>query len=199
MNQPRSLFRTLPPLKLSCIGSDCDSDLHCFRESRRIARQPTGTCRYCGANLVDWVRVRRLDLGDSAHTFQELRREWIRHRFWHAELDLKARNHALRKGKIGLRAAAERRIRSSVAVKTPRDGRQTPWKANIIYYAQHATASCCRRCIEYWHGIPSTLTLGDEQIAYFTELCMRYIADRLPDLPDHGRHVPPTRRSQSPP
>ncbi len=34
------------------------------------------------------------------------------------------------------------------------DGRQTPREGNTIFYAQHATASCCRTCIEYWHGIP---------------------------------------------
>ena len=64
---------------------------------------------------------------------------------------------------------------------------------NPIHYAQHATASCCRKCMEYWHGIPQTQTLTDEQIEYFVELAMMYLKDRLPDLTYGGEHVPPAR------
>jgi|ERR1700688_917569 len=184
----------MEPLKLSCTKSDCAADLHCFRESRRRALYPAGSCRSCGATLVDWERVRRLDLQDAANTFESLKKEWIRHHFWHEEVDQRARNHALRKGRSGIRLSVEQRIRTSVGVKNSRDGRQTPWKGNVIYYAQHATACCCRRCIEYWHGIAQDEALTDRQIAYFAELCHRYILERLPDLPEQGQRVPPIRR-----
>ena len=34
------------------------------------------------------------------------------------------------------------------------DGKQTPFRGNPIFVAQHGTATCCRRCLEKWHQIP---------------------------------------------
>jgi hypothetical protein len=34
------------------------------------------------------------------------------------------------------------------------DGRQTPMRGHPVFIAQHATATCCRSCLEKWHGIP---------------------------------------------
>ena len=36
----------------------------------------------------------------------------------------------------------------------PNDGRQTPMRNHPAFIAQHATATCCRKCLEKWHGIP---------------------------------------------
>lgn len=33
------------------------------------------------------------------------------------------------------------------------DGRQTPMRNHPVFVAQHATATCCRGCLEKWHGI----------------------------------------------
>jgi hypothetical protein len=143
------------------------------------------------AQLVDWERVQRRNLGDSAFTFAALQRELVRHHFWHRPLDDEAERHARRKGRSGLRDAAEKRLRSSVGSAQPyRDGRQTPWQGNILYYAQHALACCCRCCLEYWHGIPKGTALTDEQLAYFTDLMMRYVDDRLPTLTQDGEKIP---------
>lgn len=35
------------------------------------------------------------------------------------------------------------------------DGKQTPMRNHPIFIAQHATATCCRGCLQKWHGIPS--------------------------------------------
>jgi Domain of unknown function (DUF4186) len=186
----------LAPLPLSCTRTDCEQGLHCFRESKRKATHPPGACRECGAELVDWERVQKRDPSDADYTFIALKHEWIRHQFWHADFDQRALNYALRKGRVGLREAAEQRIRSSVGKTTSRDGRQTPWKGNALYYAQHATACCCRRCIAYWHGIPEAEPLTEAQIAYFADLCLRYVFERMPSLPEAGSKVPPIRRKK---
>lgn len=34
------------------------------------------------------------------------------------------------------------------------DGKQTPFKGHPVFVAQHATATCCRSCLEKWHRIP---------------------------------------------
>ncbi len=36
----------------------------------------------------------------------------------------------------------------------PNDGKQTPMRNHPAFIAQHATATCCRKCLEKWHGIP---------------------------------------------
>jgi hypothetical protein len=151
-----------------------------------------GTCRECGASLVDWNRVHERNLEDVEHTFVELRRELIRHHFWHTEIDERAWNHARRKGGVALRATARHRIIKSVGPSSddnPWDGRQTPFEGNSLFYAQHATAACCRKCIEYWHAIPASRNLDAEEIDYLTALVVRYLDERLPHLPDGPQHV----------
>ena len=47
----------------------------------------------------------------------------------------------------------------------PNDGKQTPMRNHPVFIAQHATASCCRKCLMKWHGIPSSghALTGDEK------------------------------------
>ena len=35
----------------------------------------------------------------------------------------------------------------------PNDGKQTPRNGHPVFVAQHATATCCRKCLEKWHYI----------------------------------------------
>jgi len=158
-----------------------------------------GLCWQCGADLVDWSRVHKRELADVAYTFQSLKYELFRHHYWHTEIDLRAENHARRKGMVGMREAVEQRIRKYVGNGVPLDGptfdgRQTPLEGNAIFYAQHATATCCRKCIEAWHKVPHDQDLTEEQIAYFTNIIMLYITERLPNLTEHGEKVAPIRK-----
>ena len=157
---------------------------------------PRGPCRECGADLVDWKRVTCRDLSDAAHTFEELRKERIRHYFWHVEIDERAVRHARRKGRRGMNEAADRRIRSAVSQDSNFDGRQTPMEGNALYYAQHATAACCRKCIEEWHAIPRGRPLEDVEIGYLVDLVRLYVSDRLPGLMEEGERQVPGRREQ---
>ncbi len=43
------------------------------------------------------------------------------------------------------------------------DGRQTPMRGHPVFIAQHATATCCRGCLEKWHGIPAHHALSAEE------------------------------------
>jgi hypothetical protein len=195
MLKPTSSTSTLRPLKIRCTASDCESGLHCFRATKklRIANQ-VGRCRSCGADLIDWGRVKRLDLRDAASTFASLQKELVRHHFWHVSIDDKAVNYARRKGRPALLVAARKRIERSVGGEQPyRDGRQTPQEGNPIYYAQHATASCCRKCMEEWHGIPAGRALTEREIGYFTGLAMMYLEERL-KLADEPERVPHIKR-----
>jgi hypothetical protein len=46
-----------------------------------------------------------------------------------------------------------------------KDGKQTPWRGHPVFVAQHATATCCRGCLEKWHDIPRgrELTTGERE------------------------------------
>ena len=187
-----------PPLDIKCTDTDCGNNLHCFLRHHQ-SPHPPGTCRECGASLVDWQRVHKRDPLDAAHTFKMLQYEMIRHHNWHTPIDQKAVNHARRKGRSGMRAAAESMIRKKVAPAQPQyDGRQTPKSGNVIYYAQHAVACCCRKCIEEWHNIPMGKALTEEQAGYLTELVCLYINKRLPQLTENGEKVPPIRKKLKP-
>jgi hypothetical protein len=182
----------LAPLKITCTSSDCDADLHCFKATRKLVEDnKVGACRKCGVELIDWDRVHARRFDDVDFTFGQLRRELIRHYFWHLAFDEKALNHARRKERILLHEAARRRIDTSVRrAGMAFDGRQTPRSGNTIFYAQHATAACCRTCIEYWHGIPKDRDLTPNQTAYLASLVIAYLDERLPDLDDAPRRVP---------
>ncbi len=44
-----------------------------------------------------------------------------------------------------------------------RDGKQTPYHGHPVFVAQHATACCCRGCLEKWHGIPRGHRLSEAE------------------------------------
>ncbi|MBS1852790.1 MAG: DUF4186 family protein [Acidobacteria bacterium] len=186
-------------LGLTCTSTDCENGLHCFKQTKKTVAGHIvgGRCRDCGADLVDWPRITRRELSDVEYTFRSLKYEMIRHHFWHQELDIRAMNYALRKGIDGLIVAAEKRIRITLRPGNPFDGRQTGKSGNPVLYAQHACAVCCRKCVEYWHGIERNRELSADEVNYLTKLIMLYIKDRLPNLPSEGQYVPPIRRSQA--
>lgn len=198
MSTNKQTRKRLEPLKITCKSADCDQGLHCFVRSKKMKiTNPAGQCIYCGVKLIDSKRIYKRELADADYTFKALKYEMWRHYYWHIEIDQKAINHARRKGKAGIRVAADKRIRNSVGDGNPyRDGIQTPKKGNTLYYAQHATATCCRKCIEEWHGIPIGQPLTDDQIAYFKELVILYIEERLPFLTDQGVYVPPIKKGR---
>ncbi len=194
-----SLDRTksLQPLEVKCTRSDCENGLHCFRQTVGMRnRGMKGPCRSCGASLVCWERIETLNLEEVDYIFESLQHEWIGHHFWHKEIDLKAVNHARRKGRVKLRTAIIKRIEKSVASpNNPHDGRQTPFDGNAIYYGQHAVAACWRRCIEEWYGIPRDREITIDEIHFLSELVRRYVDIRLPELTEDGESIPPIRLS----
>ncbi len=57
----------------------------------------------------------------------------------------------------------------------PNDGKQTPMKGHPVFIAQHATATCCRKCIEKWHKFPKGKELTEQQQNYIIGLIMEWI------------------------
>lgn len=63
--------------------------------------------------------------------------------------------------------------------RIPNDGKQTPMKGHPVFIAQHATATCCRGCIEKWHKIPEGIELSKEQQKYLVSIIMKWIQRQL--------------------
>jgi ribosomal protein L34E len=186
-------------VKITCTTSMCDADLHCFLLTMKLAKiLSPGSCRTCGKPLVSLQRTAERDLSDIDATFAALQRDCIRHFFWHVPFGQKALNYARRAGRIKLEDRIESRIRSRIGDAEPyRDGQQTPIahdRADALDFAQHAVAACCRKCAQYWHGIPTGRPLDEDEVAYLSELVRRYLRARLPDLQDGPMKVPPIRR-----
>jgi hypothetical protein len=195
------MARSKKKLNIGCNDADCKSGLHCFKATdEMVAINKTGRCRECGVDLIDWPRVHQRNVNDVQNTFFSLKKEKVRHYFWHRELGQKAINHAKRKGRSGLRQRVRKHLETCIAPSAPwHDGFQTPMTdipANAFAYGQHATATCCRKCLEYWHGIPQGVRVTAPDLDYLTELVCLYIEDRIPDLTENGINVPPIRKGR---
>lgn len=46
------------------------------------------------------------------------------------------------------------------------DGKQTPMGNHPVFVAQHATATCCRGCLQKWHDIPKGRPLTGAEKEY---------------------------------
>ena len=57
----------------------------------------------------------------------------------------------------------------------PNDGKQTPMKGHPVFMARHATATCCRGCLEKWHGITKGRELTNNEVNYVVTLIMEWI------------------------
>jgi hypothetical protein len=67
------------------------------------------------------------------------------------------------------------------------DGKQTPYRGHPVFVAQHATATCCRACLERWHGIPKGRELTAGEQLYAVDVICRWIET---DLAIAGRRAP---------
>lgn len=60
------------------------------------------------------------------------------------------------------------------------DGRQTPFRGHPVFVAQHASATCCRRCLSTWHHIPRGRQLEEDEIRYIHGVILEWIRRQLP-------------------
>ena len=61
------------------------------------------------------------------------------------------------------------------------DGKQTPFKGHPVFIAQHATATCCRGCLNKWYKIPLNTKLNEKQIEFVVNLIMEWIQKEITD------------------
>jgi hypothetical protein len=60
-----------------------------------------------------------------------------------------------------------------------KDGKQTPFRGHPVFVAQHATACCCRGCLEKWHRIPKGRALSVDEQIYILNVLKGWLLEEL--------------------
>jgi hypothetical protein len=110
---------------------------------------------------------------DVDELFQALSRSRFRSRF---HLGVKEREYFESKGLEIVMQHARDFITRRLAPASPlNDGNQTPMRNHPVFIGQHATATCCRGCLEKWHRIPKHVQLSDAQIEYVLQVIQTWL------------------------
>jgi predicted Fe-S protein YdhL (DUF1289 family) len=105
--------------------------------------------------------------------FQNLAQSAFRQRF---QLRGAEREYFERKGLETVMSHAEKFISERLAPANPvNDGKQTPMRNHPVFIAQHATATCCRGCLEKWHGIPKGQELTEDEKRHILSVLRRWL------------------------
>ena len=92
------------------------------------------------------------------------------------ELPAKELRYLHEKGFETIEEHARDFVRQRLAPALPEnDGKQTPMKNHPVFIAQHATATCCRKCLEKWHHIPQDKLLTEKQVDFIIQLIMQWL------------------------
>ena len=109
----------------------------------------------------------------ATDVFAELGKSKFRSR---CRLNEKERAYLVRRGLDVILAHAADFIETRLASATPaNDGKQTPWRNHPVFVAQHATATCCRGCLQKWHHIPKGRELTTEERQYVVEIIRHWL------------------------
>ncbi len=100
-------------------------------------------------------------------------------------LSKKDREYISEKGLPTVREHARAFVAERLAPKEPKnDGKQTPMRGHPAFVAMHATACCCRGCLNKWYSVPVGVELTDTQQEKIVGLIMAWIESQMPDLND---------------
>jgi hypothetical protein len=132
--------------------------------------------------------------GELDQRLDRIARHPFRARF---HLRERERSYAELRSEQTLRVHADELIAKRLAPAAPyKDGKQTPYRGHPVFVAQHATATCCRTCLERRHGIERGRELSADERAYVVDVITCWIERELEQPPD--RRGPPAGASQRP-
>lgn len=125
---------------------------------------------------VNLPQERKRGMGVEA-AFRKLARSRFRSRFHLSDAD---RRYIAEKGLETIRRHAEDFVRLRLAPASPlNDGRQTPMRGHPVFVAQHATATCCRGCLEKWWKVPKGFAIPPERQVRLVDFLMTWIVREL--------------------
>lgn len=113
---------------------------------------------------------------DIAGVLARLKRSSFRSRF---RLLRREREYLQQKGlPVVLEHAADFIAKRLAPAQPANDGKQTPWRGHPVFIAQHATATCCRSCLEKWHDIAKGRVLSEEEQRYVVRVIESWLKDQ---------------------
>lgn len=108
-------------------------------------------------------------------------------------LDASERRYIAARGMTAVLRHAYELIAARLGPAHPaKDGHQTPWGGHPVFRAQHATATCCRTCLERNHNIAAGHELDATQRAYVVAVIGRWITTEWGPTPppdDPAQHT----------
>lgn len=104
--------------------------------------------------------------------FERLSKSKFRSRFHLKEKDIL---YVKEKGMEKIKSHAYDFVNQRLKVLKENDGKQTPMKGHPVFIAQHATATCCRGCIEKWYHIPKEKPLTEKEVSYLVKMILTWI------------------------
>ena len=143
-----------------------------YGRSGQTAEPVSGGRENAKMSHEEWLKI---DL------FTRLAASDFRSRFVLREAD---RKYIREKGIGTVREHAAQLIAKRLAPAEPlNDGKQTPMrgapKGHPVFIGQHATGTCCRGCLEKWHGIPKGRELTSQEQNYVVEVLMEWIQRQM--------------------
>jgi exodeoxyribonuclease V alpha subunit len=100
------------------------------------------------------------------------------------------RAYAEEKGTETLREHAREFVHTRLApAYIPNDGKQTPMRGHPVFIAQHATATCCRGCLEKWYRVKAGRELTPAQEEKIVNLIMAWLEREMQN--DKNGKIPP--------
>lgn len=95
-------------------------------------------------------------------------------------LTMAERAYLSEKGPDIIRRHAEDFVRQKLAPPEPvNDGKQTPMKGHPVFKAMHATACCCRGCLQKWYRVPQHRALTENEQTRIVNLLMAWLERQL--------------------
>ena len=92
----------------------------------------------------------------------------------------KERLYLEEKGMDVMRRHAEDFVRQKLAPAEPlNDGKQTPMHGHPVFRAMHATACCCRGCLNRWYRVPLRRELSPDTQERIVRLLMAWLERQM--------------------
>ena len=105
--------------------------------------------------------------------FEKLARSEFRSRF---HLGEKERKYVEEKGMDVIERHARDFVKMKLADAEPtNDGKQTPMSGHPVFKAMHATACCCRGCLNKWYHVPKGRELTESEQERIVNLLMAWL------------------------
>ena len=169
----RECIRCAVPFTFKQTGAVFRKDgktYHISRKDQMIQAEKSSYSYFPGTGSADGITYR---LPERSVLFERLHASNFRSRFQLSDRD---REYIAEKGIETIRSHARDIVAKRLSAENPEnDGRQTPMHGHPVFVSQHATACCCRSCLEKWHCIPAGKELTSFEQSYVVDVLMDWI------------------------